>query len=185
MSSRAKIVILLIGAICVLAFVAGHGSHSPYVDFAFRTGNIALFIALVVFMWGGKIKAFFKGRTEGIATELASLEEAKAQAMKDLKKVEERIANLDKERQNILAEYKAQGEALKSEIIVKAEKTAKQVVAQAKLTAQSEVDKAIEQIRVQISEEVVTAAEKLLAQRLTPEEHEKLINKSLTKVVLH
>ena len=185
MSSRAKIIILLIGAICVLAFLAGRGSHSSYVDFAFRMGNIALFIALVVFLWGAKIKGALKGRSEGIAHELSALEEAKAQAMKNLKLVEERISNLDKERQSILAEYKAQGEALKSEIIVKAEKTARQMVAQARLTAQSEVDKAVEQIRSQISEEVVAAAEKLLAQRLTPEEHEKLINKSLTKVVLN
>jgi F-type H+-transporting ATPase subunit b len=182
---RFKITCLLIGAICVLAFIAGRGSHNPYVDLAFRTGNVILFVALVCHLWGGKIKAFFKGRSEGIRNELLTLEEAKTQAFKRMKQVEDQISSLDRDRQNILAEYRAQGEALKSDIIIKAERTAKQIIAQAKVTAQSEVDKAVEEMRLEISEEIIAAAQKLLTQRLTPVEHEKLVNKSLTKVVLN
>jgi F-type H+-transporting ATPase subunit b len=185
LSSRAKITFSIIGAICLLAFIAGRGSHNPYVDLAFRTGNVVLFIALVCHLWGAKIKAFFKGRTEGIKNELSTLEEAKTNAFNRMKQVEKRISSLDKESQAILAEYRAQGEALKSEIIMKAEKTARQIIAQAKATAQSEVDKAVEEMRLEISEEIIVATEKLLAERLTAAEHEKLVNKSLTKVVLN
>jgi F-type H+-transporting ATPase subunit b len=155
------------------------------VDFAFITGNLILFTALVCHLWGARIKAFFKGRSEGIRTELASLEEAKTKAFNRMKRVEEQISRLDKDRQNILAEYRAQGEALKSEIILKAERNARQIIAQAKVAAQSEADKAVEEMRVQLAEEIIAAAQKLLAQRLTMAEHEKLINKSLTRVVFN
>ena len=185
MSSRVKITALVIFAICLLAFIAGRGSLNPYVDLAFRLGNLGLFLFLLWYWAGTPVKNYFKGRSEGIANELNSLESAKAEAMKNMKRVEERIANLDKERQAILSDYRAQGEALKSEIIIKAEKTARQIVAQAKMTAQTEVEKAMEQMRSDIAEEIVVAAERILQERLTAEEHEKLINKSLTKVVLN
>jgi F-type H+-transporting ATPase subunit b len=185
LSSRFKITCLLIGAICVLAVIAGRGSHSQYVDFAFRTGNVILFIALVCHIWGAKIKAFFKGRTESIKNELAELEEAKTKALNRVKQVEEQISGLDRDRQNIIAEYRAQGEALKSEIIVKAERTARQIIAQAKATAQSEADKAVEEMRRELAEDIMVAAQKLLLQRLNMPGHKKLIDKSLTKVVLN
>lgn len=183
--SKVKVVVAAVFVLCVAAFVAGRGSHNPWVDFGFRTFNFAMFIAVIWYAAGSKIKGFFQGRSEGIANELNDLESAKVLASKHLKEVEAQIINLDKERQAILASYKAQGEALKSEIIVKAEKTARQIVSQAKLTAQNEVDKAMDQMRSEMAEEIIAATEKLLRERLDASEHEKLINKSLTKVVLN
>jgi F-type H+-transporting ATPase subunit b len=182
---RFKITCSLVLAVCALAFVAGRGSDSQYVDFAFRTGNLILFAALVCHLWGAKIKAFFKGRSESIGNELAALEEAKTRAFSRMKQVEERISGLDKERQNILAEYRAQGEAVKAEIIARAEGSARQIIAQARAAAQSEADKAVGKMREELSEEIIIAAQELLAQRLTMLEHEKLISRSLTKVVLN
>jgi F-type H+-transporting ATPase subunit b len=182
---RFKITCLLVLAVCALAFVAGRGSHSQYVDFAFRVGTLVLFTALVCHLWGARIKAFFRGRSERIKNELAALEEAKTRAFSRMKLVEEQISSLDKDRQNILAEYRAQGEALKSEIIIKAERSARQIIAQARASAQSEADRAVEEMRAELAEEIVAAAQKLLVQHLTVDEHEKLINKSLTRVVLN
>ncbi|MDR1124814.1 MAG: ATP synthase F0 subunit B [Deltaproteobacteria bacterium] len=185
MSSRAKIIFLLVAAICVVAFIAGRGSHEPLVDLGFRLLNLALFVALIVYLAGGKIAGALRGRSAGIAKEISSLEEAKAQAMRNVKDVERRIASLHEERQSILASYRSQGEALKYEIIGKAEKTAAQIVAQAKASARNEMDKAVGQLRAEISEEIIAAAEELLAERLDAAGHEKLIDKSLTKVVLN
>ena len=183
--SKVKIVVAIIFALCVAAFIAGYGSHNEYVDFGFRMATFVLFIAVIWYAAGGKIKVGLKGRSQGISKELAKLEAAKVQATRALKEVESRIIGLDKERQAILASYKAQGEAIKSEIILKAEKTAKQIVAQSKLTAQNEVDKALDEMRAVMADEIMAATEKLLKERLGAKEHEKLIDKSLTKVVLN
>ncbi len=183
--SKVKVVVAVVFVMCVAAFIMGRGSHNEWVDFGFRTFNFAMFIAVIWYAAGGKIKAALTGRSQKISTELSELERAKDQAAKHLKEVEAQIINLDKERQAILASYKAQGEALKSEIIVKAEKTARQLIAQAKVTAQNEVDKIMEDMRAEMAEEIVAATEKLLRERLDAKEHDKLINKSLTKVVLN
>lgn len=183
--SKVKIVVALVFALCVVGFIAGRGSHNPWVDFAFRSATFAMFVAIIWHVAGDKITGALKGRRQGIAKELSELEAAKVRANKNLKEVESQIINLDKERQAILASYKGQGEALKSEIILKAEKAAKQIVTQAKRSAQNEVDKALEEMRSAMADEIMAATEHLLKKRLDAKEHEKLIDKSLTKVVLN
>ena len=81
----------------------------------------------------------------------------------------------------ILAEYKAQGEALKASIIEKAKTQAAQITAQAKQTAEQETRYAIEGIRAELADLVVESAEKMLKDKLTKEEHEKLVEKILNK----
>lgn len=183
--SRAKVVILLVALISLGMFVQGYGSHSKFVDFGFRIWNLAMFLALIIYLWGGAIRSFFKNRSEGIARELQTLEKTKDEAAKKLKSIEARVASLDQECQAILDDFKAQGEALKADIIAKAETSAGQIIEQAKRTAANEEVKAREAIRSQLAEEVIAAAEKLLVNRLDAQSQEQLIAKSLTKVVLN
>jgi F-type H+-transporting ATPase subunit b len=166
------------------ALFFGYGSHSQGVDFVFRSLTFAGFIFVLWVAGGEKLKVFFNGRRNAIAGELSSLESSKEEAANKLKDVEAQIVQLDKERQTIIAAYRAQGEAVKSEIIVKAEKNARQIIAQAKLAAQSEAEKAMRKMRADLAEEIYTATERMLRERLDDAAHEKLINKSLDKVVL-
>lgn len=186
---RFKIAII---AFCILIFSAGmalasgDGEHGEsWSNLAFRIANLALFIGVIYYFFGKKIVAFFKGRTEGIATELASLEERKAKAQQSLLDVEKRIANMEDERKSILAEYTSQGEAMKAAIITQAEKNATQITAQAKVTAQNEINAAIEAMRAEMADKIVEATEQLISQKLSEAEHTKLVDKYLTKVVLN
>jgi F-type H+-transporting ATPase subunit b len=168
------------------AFAAGDGeSHESWSNLAFRIVNLALFIGVIWHFFGKKIVAFFKSRTEGIAEELATLEKRKADTQKSLEDVEKRIANLEMERQSILNDYTAQGEALKAAIIEQAEKAATQITAQAKLTAQNEIKAAVDAMRAEMADKIVEATEQLIAEKLSATEHAKLIDKYLTKVVLN
>ncbi len=186
---RLKIVLT---AFCILllaaapALAAGDGGHGEsWSNLAFRILNIALFIGAIAYLWGKKIVAFFKGRSQGIADELSSLAERKAAAEKNLAEVERRIANLEEERKALIAEYTAQGEAMKAAIIQEAEKSAAQIAAQAKTTAQNEIKAAVEAMRAEMADKVVEATEKLLQKKLSASEHVKLVDKYLTKVVLN
>ncbi|MDY6852299.1 MAG: hypothetical protein SV487_09555, partial [Thermodesulfobacteriota bacterium] len=78
-----------------------------------------------------------------------------------------------------------QGEALKASIIEKAHQAAEKIKVQAEMTAAQERKAAQEKIRAEMAEMIVEAAEKILAEKLTADEHEKLINEYLTKVVLN
>lgn len=176
---------LFTAAVAFASEAAGGNHELPWGNFAARVATFAVVLGVLWFKAGKKAAEFFTGRRTGIEQELADLETRKTQARKSLADVEQRIATIEAERNAIIAEYRAQGERIKDAIIAKAEVTATQITAQATRTAETEVKQAIEQMRAEMAELVVSAAEQMLAEKLTNEDHEKLIDKYLTKVVLN
>ena len=186
---RSKLICLVIGlgvaAVGLGLTLQGTETTKLLGNFTFRIANVILFGWIIWYFFGDKLGAFFKGRTEKIADDLASLERGKAEAQEKLAGIESRIASLDAEREAILQAYRKQGETLEAEIVDRAHKTAAQIVEQAKATAQSEVSNAIGDLRSQMADEIIAAAEKALAKKLTAAEQAKLVDKYLTRVVLN
>ena len=147
--------------------------------------NIAVFVGILYKLVGAKAKAFFTGRRDGIRTELEDLEARKIEAELHLAEIKQRIANLEVERAAILEESKLQAEQLKAAILAEAHKQAEQVREQALRAAENESKAALEHLRAALADEIVAAAETLLQSKLNGAQHEKLINNSLTKVVLN
>jgi F-type H+-transporting ATPase subunit b len=176
---------LLTAAAAFAADGQAEGGQSPEINFVWRLLNIAVFVGIMYKIVGAKAKAFFTGRRDGIRTELENLETRKAEAELHLAEIKKRIANLDAECNAILEESKAQAEQLKAVILAEAHKQAEQVREQALRTAENEGKAAIEQLRAALADEIVAAAEALLQAKLDGAQHEKLINKSLTKVVFN
>nr|BAA83609.1 F1F0-ATPase b subunit [Desulfovibrio vulgaris] [Nitratidesulfovibrio vulgaris str. 'Miyazaki F'] len=110
--SAAALGLVLVTAGVALASEGGGEHHADWGNFAFRVANFVIFIGIIYWAAGKKIVGFFSGRRKGIEQELNDLESRKAEAAKNLADVERRIANLEQERQSILAEYRAQGEAM-------------------------------------------------------------------------
>lgn len=164
-----------------------HGGAHGYAwdNLIYRLINFALFIGVLVYFAGGKVKGMFRGRKEQIATELKDMETRKNEAAARLKQVETSIANMESERKTILAEYKAQGESLKASILEQAKAQAEQLKAQAKMSADQEATQAIKQVRAELAELISAAAQKIVEEKLTKEEHEKLVDQYLTKVVFN
>ncbi|QGY39825.1 F0F1 ATP synthase subunit B [Pseudodesulfovibrio cashew] len=168
----------------------GHATHALFTaenvkNYGLRIVNFILFAALLYKLGGAKIKEFFVGRRDGIKQELDDLQARQADAEKKLKEVESGIANMAQEKQEILAQAKAQGEAIKDAIIAKAHKDAEAMKDQAKRTASNEAQAAINTIRAEMADMVVAAAEKIVAEKLSAEDHDKLVDDYLTKVVLN
>ena len=120
-----------------------------------------------------------------ISQDLQDLEARRAEAQKRLDEVEKRISNLESERKAILDESLAQAESVKQAVVEEAKRQAEQIVQQARRTAENEGRAMLAEVRAAIADEIVDAAEKVLAEKLTAAEHEKLITNSLNKVVLH
>jgi len=163
----------------------GEGGQSVVMNFVWRLLNIAMFIGILYTLVGDKAKAFFTGRRAGIRTELENLEAGKKEAERHLAEIKQRIAHLDAERAAILKESKAQAEQIKDAILAEAHKQAEQIREQALRAAENEGKAAVEQLRAALADEIVAAAEALLTSKLDGARHEKLINNSLTKVVLN
>ncbi len=175
-------------AISSIAFASAGGevfTADNVKDYGFRIVNFIIFAALMYKFAGAKIKEFFVGRRDGIKQELDDLQSRQAEAEKKLKEVESGIANMAQEKEAILAEAKKQGEAMKEAIIAKGHSDAEAMKEQAKRTASNEAQAAIDTIRGEMAEMVIAAAEKIVAEKLTAEDHDKLVDDNLTKVVLN
>lgn len=176
---------LVLCATVALASEGGGEHHLNWTNFVLRVINFVIFAGLLYYFGAKKIAAFFGGRRKQIETQLHDLDERKTKAEARLAEVEKSIANLAAEKAKILDEYRAQGEALKAAIIDKAEQDAAKIRAQAETGAAQEGVYKLRELRAEIAELVIEAAEKILKEKLSPEEQAKLIDKYLTKVVLN
>jgi len=154
-------------------------------NYGLRMLNFAIFLFLLYKLGGAKIKEFFVGRRDQIKQDLDDLQTRQVDAEKKLKEVEASIANMAQEKQAILDEAKLQGDVLKAAIIAKAQNDAVALTEQAKRTASNEAQAAIDTIRAEMADMVVAAAEKIVAEKLSAEDHDKLVDDYLTKVVLN
>lgn len=185
--------IFLIVFSVAVAYAVEHGAEgaaaehhgNDWMNFFWRVLNFVVFLGIIWFAAGKKIVGFFSSRRYNIETELDELAKRKEEAEKKLADVERNIANVQSEREKIIEEFKAQGEALKASIVEKAEQQAELIKRQAQLTAEQEAKYAMENMRKELAEMITQAAEKALEEKLTKEEHEKLIDKYLTKVVFN
>ncbi len=156
-----------------------------WADFGWRILNAVIFVAVLWKLTGKKLVGFLNGRREGIRQDLENLDKRRADAKKRLAEVETSIMNLEAERKAILDESRAQAEAGKQAIIDEANRQAEQIVAAARRTAENEGRAVLAEVRAAIADEIVDAAEKVLENKLDATKHTKLINNSLTKVVLN
>ena len=178
--------VVLLALFAMAAFAAEEGGHAVnWKDLAFRVVNILVVLFILYKAAVKRLIAYFTGRRKGIEDDLSGREARREAAQKALAEVEQRITNLEAERAAILDEYRNQGEMLKAEIIERAERAAAQIVEQARRSAESEAMLALEAIRAQVSGEIIAEAERLLRERLRDEDHLRLIDASLKKVVLH
>ncbi|MGE4504173.1 MAG: F0F1 ATP synthase subunit B [Desulfovibrionaceae bacterium] len=192
---KRKLTLLALASLGVLAMAGialasggeGGADHHgvPWGNFILRVINFVIFAGIIWWAAGKKIIAFFGDRKAQIQNELDDLSGRQAEAEQKLKNVEAGIAGLEKEKQSILDEAKAQGEALKAAIIAKAEKDAEALKEQAKRSAADEAKVALDSIRAEMAELVVEAATKIVQDKLTEKDHDQLVDEYLTKVVLN
>jgi len=94
------------------------------------------------------------------------------------------VAGVEQECEKLLADGRAQAESLKAAILADAERQAALILEQARRSAEQEGKSESDAIRAGLADEIVKAMEQGLLKRLGSAEHQKLIDKSLTKVVL-
>ena len=167
------------------ALAAGHLTEGSWRDLLFRTINFALFAGILIWLTWRKARDFFVGRRQKIIQGLKDLEAEKGEAEVALADMEKRIASLKQEGQTILEEYRRQGENIRDAIIARAEATAEHIAGQAKFAIDNETKMATDSLRETVADMVAEACEEMLKEQLGKEEHAKLIDKYLNRVVLN
>ena len=175
--------LLFIASPVLAAEEGGHGGESGMV---WRIVNFAILaLALFLMLRYLKVKDFFADRKKSIRTELEEAKKAKEEAEKKVKEFELKFSFLGKRIEEIYQEIREEGEIEKKRIIEEAVKISDRIQEQARLAAEQEIKKAMEEIKGEIAKVAVEMAEEILRGELSAADHERLIKEYLEKVRLH
>jgi F-type H+-transporting ATPase subunit b len=163
----------------------GHGALDPakLPDLLWRTVNFVIFAGILYKLAAKPIKTFFAGRKAEIATELQDLETEKIKVQKALKEAKTQLAAVAAERDQLIKQYIAEGEAEKAKIIEKAEQSAQRLKDMAIMTIEAETKKAAAELKQEIVETAVKLSERIIKEKIVPEDQQRLVDDYLAKVV--
>ncbi|MBU4262028.1 MAG: F0F1 ATP synthase subunit B [Proteobacteria bacterium] len=161
-----------------------HGALSPakLKDFGWRVMNFAaLMVILIKFLKKPLVDAL-KGRQQGIAAEFEDLETRRAEAERNYKEYEARLAGIDDELKTMVEKAVAQGQVEKARIIEEANRAAEGIKRQAEMVVQNEIAEAKRRLKTEIADQAAIMAEEIIKKNLQDTDQNKLVEDYLTKL---
>ncbi len=144
--------------------------------------TIITFVILLIILgkvaWKPLVKAL-QDREQSIRDALLKAEEAKKESERMLAENKAAMARANEEAARILKEGRDLAEQLKNEIVAKAHESAKSMMTQAKEDIQREKETALLQLKNEVADLAITAAEKILDETLDEAKQKKLVDKVL------
>ena len=182
-------VIMIVVAVLMFSGVAwssSGGGHEPKGWVATDTYKVMNFTVLMValfFLLRKPVAQALNARIKGIKEQIDDLEAKKKEADKKLAEYNEKLSLLDKEAENIIAEYVKQGKEAKARILEQAELEARKLEDQAGRNIENELKMAKSKLQEEIFEKALIKAEEIIKSRITDEDQDKHIDEYLEKVV--
>jgi len=149
----------------------------------YRVMNFAVLAIGLFLLLRKPLGSALGGRIKGIQDQLSELEARKAEAEKELARYNEKLAQLEKESEQIVQNYIKQGEEAKARIIEAAKGAAAKLEDQAKRNIAHEFKTAKEKLQEEIVEKSLAKAEEIIKSRITEDDQETLVDEYLAKVV--
>jgi F-type H+-transporting ATPase subunit b len=167
--------ILLLSAVGVHAEEGGSAANEHFTE-VFKWINFAIVAALIVWVFAKKLPPIFRKNAESISSAITKAAAAKAEAERQLRDAETKLANLQNEVTALRAE--AQQEAIAEAERIRAATTSDEqkigVAAKAEIeAAERAARKELKDLAAQLA---VDGAESVLAKQLTPAAQESLIS---------
>lgn len=135
---------------------------------------VILAFLLGKFAWKPLIQ-MLEERERSVKDALEQSRKARDEAEETLRRNQEILANARRETGAILEQGKREGEAMRVEILEKARKEAQILVEQGKRQVQQEQRQAIEELRAQVADVAIRAAERLIDRSLDDAKHRELV----------
>ena len=185
-----KAVIILYVLLCLSFSIStaicasGEGGTKGWVSTdTFRVMNFVVLAVALVFVLRKPLSQALSSRIKMIKAQLDGLEVQKAEAEKQLAEYNEKLAQLEKEAQNIVDDYVRQGNEAKARILKEAEASAAKLQAQARRNIEHEFEKAKLELQKEIFEKSLVKAEEIIKGKFTGEDQDRIVDDYLKKVV--
>ena len=165
------------------AAASGDGvSDNQLWDLLYRIINFAVLAGILIFLLKKPFKSGLKGRSKAIADELKDLESKRDEARRAYAMMERRLLDIEKEREDVLARFKEDGEREKKKILDDAQLLAERIKGQAQHTIEHETKLAKAELRREVAEMSAEVAEKLVREKITQKDQSRLVDEYLDKV---
>ncbi len=152
-------------------------------DLLYRWINFTLLvIILAIVLRKVPIKEFFASRIEGIKKELEDLKKQREAAEGKARDLESKLKAFEGERKEILAQYRADGLAEKDRILAEARERAKQILEQAEVSIQFEMQSAKEKLKQDVVALAAQKAEEIIARKMTDRDQDRLVDEFIEKL---
>jgi F-type H+-transporting ATPase subunit b len=162
---------------------AAHDAHGVNViELVASFVNFAVLLGLLVYLGRKPTQAYLASRRAAVVDGLAEAQRMKAAAEAKYNEYQTRLANLDAELAQIKSEIIASGEAERERIIAEAERKSARIRRETEFL----IEQQVKQLRVDLTRESVeaamTAAEKLLRERTTDDDQQRLARAYTSKL---
>jgi F0F1-type ATP synthase membrane subunit b/b' len=149
---------------------------------AWKFMNLAVFIAILVYLLRKPLSEAFKAKRELIRLELVRAEEERQAALAELAATEAKLARLDTEASEIRQKAAQEADAEKRRILEQTEADINKLRAQ----AQSEIERLSQQARLELrrysAEESIRLAEEKIKQEITPDKDARLVKANIQSI---
>lgn len=149
---------------------------------AWKFFNLAIFIAIMVYLLKKPLSTAFKARRDQIRAELIKAEEEKQAALVLLSEAETKLSQLDVESNKIIEKAKSDAEAERTRIAAQAEFESKRLRDQ----ANSEIERKTKQVKSELrrfsAEESVRLAEAKIRKAMNANLDEKLVKAGIESI---
>jgi len=144
-----------------------------------QLANFTLLLGLLYLILYKPILRVMDERSARIKESLEQAEFIREETARTQERIQEQLAAARQEGQAIVAQATQMGERLKEEARGEARREAEAIIVRARLEIQAERDEAIVQLRQQVADLAVLAAERLINRTLDREAHRRLIEEIL------
>ncbi|NVO00245.1 MAG: ATP synthase F0 subunit B [Geobacteraceae bacterium] len=162
----------------------GHGGGAQLKDFMWRCIDFAALVVIIV--WAVKkadMKKALADRQATIEKSLREADEMKASAEKKFAEYNEKIAQANRDTENLQKVMREEGLAEKARIIAESKIAAERIKEQAKVLADQEIVRAKTELREEAARLSVELAEQTLKGAVKQDDQNRLVGEYLTKVV--
>ena len=142
---------------------------------------ILLAAVLAKFAWKPMLKMLGE-REDQIRNALAQAEKARTEAAEMMKQNEKNLSRAEAEYQKMIREGKALAEKLKEDIVAKARQQADQELTRANEEIQRNLESAKMQLRSEVADLAIQAAEKILDETLDEQKQKVLVDKFINQL---
>ncbi len=160
----------------------GGGASLTDVDFTLTLFTLILFLifafVLGKFAWKPLLQ-IIEEREKTVREQVQGAEKARAEAQALLNQRQDMLRDAAREREEMIARATQEADHVKAELVSKARAEAEQLLVKAKAQIEQEKSKAILELRTQVADLAMTAAEKIVRASLTPEAQRKLVDETI------